>query len=313
MAISIDWVPGFERHPHPSVVGDYTGGPTKLIIHTFEGDPGKMDAAVNLLMGRDSGIYHILIDLNEQRIVQLMPLNKACSALVNGPDPVETNKDSAIQICIVDRAKNMPDLSEDKLQFFGENVIATLKTYVPDINLDHVLQFFGEGAGFIVAAVDAPQRLSIADWDNFDGVCGHQHVPDGNDHWDPGGLNVLRAVNYAKTKLQNQGTVIGVGAPLGNIDVTTPLGNGQIHISGWAFDPDKSADSIDVHIYINGMFAAATHAGNSRSDINQVFNIAGDHGFDCIVNIPFKVTIDAYAISQGNPLIKRVENLVVTV
>lgn len=32
-------------------------------------------------------------------------------------------------------------------------------------------------------------RLTPAEWDRYDGVLGHQHVPDTNTHWDPGALD----------------------------------------------------------------------------------------------------------------------------
>ncbi len=310
MAITIDWVPGFDRRPHNSYVGEYTGGPVKLVLHTFEGYYGNMEGAVALMMGRNTGIYHILVDLETRWIVQLMPLNAACSALVH-PDNVETNKDSAIQVCILGKAENMPAATEEQLKWLGEAVFATLKTYVNDINLDNISFFYGQDCGWTLASVDAPQRFTSEQWDNFSGVCGHQHVF-GNDHWDPGGLNVIRAVNYAKTKLENQGSVIGVGAPLGNIDVVTDVGNGKVRIAGWGFDPSRPGDSIDVHLYINGMLAAGVRADKEREDINTFFNIPGNHGFDAIVSIPIKITVDAYGISDTNSLLKRIEAQVTT-
>jgi hypothetical protein len=32
-------------------------------------------------------------------------------------------------------------------------------------------------------------RMRPTVWDAFGGVCGHQHVPEGNRHWDPGALD----------------------------------------------------------------------------------------------------------------------------
>ncbi|MFF5445501.1 hypothetical protein [Streptomyces sp. NPDC012888] len=42
------------------------------------------------------------------------------------------------------------------------------------------------------------QRMSLAEWAVFKGHCGHQHVPDGNDHGDPGNMDMLRVIQYAK-------------------------------------------------------------------------------------------------------------------
>jgi hypothetical protein len=50
------------------------------------------------------------------------------------------------------------------------------------------------------SGVSSPARMSDAEWDAFDGWCGHQHVP-GNSHWDPGKLDV-----DAVTRITRPGT-----------------------------------------------------------------------------------------------------------
>jgi hypothetical protein len=36
---------------------------------------------------------------------------------------------------------------------------------------------------------NAPQRLTDGQWEGFNGICGHQHVPN-NTHWDPGAFDI---------------------------------------------------------------------------------------------------------------------------
>lgn len=43
----------------------------------------------------------------------------------------------------------------------------------------------------------SPARMSFAEWDAFEGVCGHQHVPE-NDHGDPGALPFAKLIALAK-------------------------------------------------------------------------------------------------------------------
>lgn len=43
----------------------------------------------------------------------------------------------------------------------------------------------------------APQRLSAAAFNVYTGHLGHQHVPEGNDHGDPGNFDMARVLRYA--------------------------------------------------------------------------------------------------------------------
>jgi hypothetical protein len=43
----------------------------------------------------------------------------------------------------------------------------------------------------------AKQRLSVDEWTNFNGICGHQHVPI-NSHWDPGALDIAGLLGLVK-------------------------------------------------------------------------------------------------------------------
>ncbi|MFF4848012.1 hypothetical protein [Streptomyces sp. NPDC001194] len=42
------------------------------------------------------------------------------------------------------------------------------------------------------------QRMPLAEWANFRGHCGHMHVPDGNDHGDPGATRMDLVITYAQ-------------------------------------------------------------------------------------------------------------------
>ncbi|WP_030764718.1 hypothetical protein, partial [Streptomyces sp. NRRL F-2664] len=42
-------------------------------------------------------------------------------------------------------------------------------------------------------------RMTLDEWHNFKGHCGHMHVPDGNDHGDPGNTRMDLVLGYAKT------------------------------------------------------------------------------------------------------------------
>ncbi|MGW0578598.1 peptidoglycan-binding protein [Streptomyces sp. NPDC002920] len=43
----------------------------------------------------------------------------------------------------------------------------------------------------------SPARMTFAQWNSFEGWCGHQHVPE-NDHGDPGSMDFARVITLAK-------------------------------------------------------------------------------------------------------------------
>lgn len=58
-------------------------------------------------------------------------------------------------------------------------------------------------------------------------------------------------------------------------------------MEGWAYDPDNSSQSIEVHIYrdgpmsAGGVFVTSCDTDVYRMYINSTYGITGDHGFDC--------------------------------
>ncbi len=67
--------------------------------------------------------------------------------------------------------------------------------------------------------------------------------------------------------------------PFGSIDRVDRKPQG-ISISGWAMDPDVM-NSTDLHVYVDGAFAAAVTGKSERSDIATAFPVYGaHHGFN---------------------------------
>jgi hypothetical protein len=72
--------------------------------------------------------------------------------------------------------------------------------------------------------------------------------------------------------------------PNGNFDDAV-CNSSTSYIVGWAFDPDSSSSSIDVHIYRDGpaggggIFEGVVRADQFRPDVNAAFGITGNHGF----------------------------------
>ena len=90
--------------------------------------------------------------------------------------------------------------------------------------------------------------------------------------------------------------------PVGNVD-----GADCSILSGWAYDPDTSSQSIDVHVYdgVAGDFSrgiTATTANVPRGDVNAAFGITGNHGFSIATPSSLKTgtshTLTFYAIDS---------------
>ena len=127
----------------------------------------------------------------------------------------------------------------------------------------------------------------------------------------------LYAIDYngdGDTQIGATQTVTVTGTqPSGRIDAYTG-GVGQFTLSGWAYDPDATAESIGVQVKIyqsNGTTLYKTEnltADRPRNDVNNTFNITGQHGYSATIAIAdggtYKVKV--YAIDtngDGNPQI----------
>ena len=93
-------------------------------------------------------------------------------------------------------------------------------------------------------------------------------------------------------------------------------GEGAIHVQGWAYDPDASSQSINVHVYFYADSGCTIQYGDvriltanvSRPDVNQAKGITGDHGFaaDIPVSNAGDYWVKLFAIDatgDGNPQI----------
>jgi hypothetical protein len=75
------------------------------------------------------------------------------------------------------------DLTEANLQDIREFIVWA------HTNFGVKLEWPGVQAFSYAQANEFGFRMASRSWDNFAGVCGHQHVPDENTHWDPGALD----------------------------------------------------------------------------------------------------------------------------
>lgn len=207
-AVSDLWLPGYEHDPEPGAGLSVSAGRPKVVLHTTESPRGSFEQVRNLWRGSANwgrGLPHFLAD--GPRIVQLLPLNVGAYTLENAPGGADTNRSGpAIQ---VERCRYAADEMTDEEYRADGKWLADLVRAGVDLDLSQHPRFLGQGDGML-ATYGAAQRMSAAEYEAFNGFCGHQHVPE-NAHWDPGRIDGDRLELVARTNL-------GVTSP-----VTSPI------------------------------------------------------------------------------------------
>ncbi|MCZ2822362.1 hypothetical protein O2V63_18635, partial [Modestobacter sp. VKM Ac-2977] len=104
------------------------------------------------------------------------------------------------------------------------------------------------------------------------------------------------------TTLDCRSVTVVTRLPLGSLDAVTVTGS-TIALHGWALDPDSSAVSSSVHVYVDGVGAVVTADGD-RPDVGGAFPGAGAaHGFSLRTGQldPGVHTVCVYAIDLDTP------------
>ncbi len=154
----------------------------------------------------------------------------------------------------------------------------------------------GRGAAITTASIDRPDVGRAYPW------LGSQH-----------GFNVVIPVTQAPHLVCAYGISVGnggnhllgcafvLGQTVGSLDMST-RGPGTVSLHGWAIDPD-TANSIPIHVYVDGVGAAIGTANVSRPDVARALPGYGNaHGFDITVPVIGNRTVCVYAIStRGKP------------
>lgn len=172
--------------------GNYTmPGITKLLLHTTEGTGWP---------GYDGGLKAPTLTLHPglHKWRQHFPLNGSARAL-RDPDstPVRENRDNVVQVEVIGFA--------DKSPYWDDWTLSAIADLWAFLNLEW-------GTPLTVATKWVPptpwgtddQRMTSAEYDAFEGLCGHEHAS-GNDHRDPGKPEVQIIASLAKQKTSTVG------------------------------------------------------------------------------------------------------------
>lgn len=154
-----------KSYPLPGT-SSMTGGGHKIVWHTTEGST----AAGAFGAYKATGAYPHFTLGEDGVAYQHLPLSQYATALQH-IGPYETNRANAIQVEIVGFASESGGWSDRR---YAE--IAALARHIEDkfnVKRDAKVSF------------DHPSRLSGSAFVNYEGHCGHVHVPN-NSHYDPG-------------------------------------------------------------------------------------------------------------------------------
>lgn len=182
-------LPGFESLAASRTAGVYRAGyPWRLVLHRTQG--ATIAGAVSAYLSH-GGWPHVTASYTEQRAVQHIDLFTAARALKNLPGGTETNTLPCVQVELTGFSQD--PMSDAEADWVADRVLAPIVAQVP-IGL-YGPRFWDDdeaaAAGFRLATVGSPIRMTWRDWERFGGICGHQHVPE-NDHWDPGRVPLAR-------------------------------------------------------------------------------------------------------------------------
>lgn len=245
-----DWLDGCERTPIPGV----TGGvwvidlPDRVVLHTTEGD--TIEGAVSTYASSHDA-PHFTVDLARRRKAQHLPLSASSTALAHPSGQPETNRvGKCVQIEIIGRAAQ-PAHTDDELRFLAgllADIQAAGVTFVwtaPEFHAYPPPMSLGT----------EPWRMGIPTWQQFNGICGHQHVPE-NQHGDPGAIDIQRIIALAAGQPQEDDmpkSVLVVDSH-GWVWTLTPgaLHLGRAHVPG----PDDLAHILGLDQFTGGAWLA---------------------------------------------------------
>ena len=169
----------FEGAPSGTYV---EGGPFRGVLHTTQSksySPSKTS-----YYGKTFAPHFTLATVDGVlTMYQHYPIDRSARALEH-KGSIQTNRRSAIQIEIAWRAEEIAALPND--------YVAKLRDWMRWVEAQTGVKrtapvFLGEEA----SGEHSPSRMTGDQWHDFNGWCGHQHVPE-NEHWDPGPVDIAR-------------------------------------------------------------------------------------------------------------------------
>lgn len=239
----VSLLPGYEHDLEQGAGLSVTAGNPHVVIHTTESPRGSYNAIRNLWRGSgnwNKGLPHFLAD--GSRYVQLLPLNVGAYTLENKSGGADTNRSGpVIQVEICGYAND--DFNDVEMNALAKWLADLVKAGIP-LDLSQHPHFYGPNEGIVLARPDAPQRVSAAAFQSFNGFMGHQHAPE-NAHWDPGRLDADRVERIARGYLGDESE-----SEDEDMTVVCTASDGRVFACSGLFKRHLSPDELGGFLYM---------------------------------------------------------------
>lgn len=266
--------------------------PSRIVIHTTE---------TNQLPGYNGGrsAPHFTIGVGDPgsltreplgavRVWQHVSLDRTAYALKHPRGTPETNHMGAhcIQIECVTYVGDQPDHGivgnrgnlPAALTIALAGLVREIITTVGDINTSDLPELWSATRS---SGPNAKQRLTSRQWERFNGICGHQHVPN-NSHWDPGAFDITGFIGLVQGASNGSGATAPTPSVSSTVDwpmlfeegdrgphvvtirsVLQALGHGDFSITD-LYNP-KVAEAVtalqkEEKITVDGIWGPETHS-----------------------------------------------------
>lgn len=178
------WYPEAVRNPATRDGGLFEAGrPYRGVLHTTE-SLSFNPSTTNYGGWHTSYPHFTAVDRSSQVVIyQHIPIDRASRALANPAGGVETNRARSIQIEIVGKAAESQSMAPRLLGALSR----WMRWVEAQTGMSRRAPF--EFRGSEAYGTGGVARMTAAEWNEFDGWCGHQHVPE-NSHWDPGRIRI---------------------------------------------------------------------------------------------------------------------------
>ena len=297
------FLPIAEKKTYPNKAGRVPrrrDAPSRIVIHTTETArlPGYREGSVapHFTIGVGDPGSLPREESGKVRIWQHISLDRTASALKHRSGTIETNHMGAhcIQIeCITyigDQDKAGIVGNKGKFPRALSKALAGLVDEITralgDININIYPETWSASGSY---GEKASQRLTEEQWERFNGICGHEHVPN-NTHWDPGAFDIEEFLGYITTQRPTDpGDIDGEPAPpvpdalelfhVGDSDPRVRIICGVLQALGYGgFTADDLYDSAvagavkqlqgDLGARVDGIWGPTTH-GLARAELME--------------------------------------------
>ena len=138
---------------------------------------------------------HMTINVSNGEIIQHLPFTVDSKGTAT-PAPTSLIDGQTIVVAMIGRSSDTANWSSEWIRFVGSVLTPVMEAF--DIPSNHP-RFFGTTASDVMS-ITGRQRFSPAEWAEFSGICGMQHVPN-TTRWDPGNLNIDGAFEVVKPNI----------------------------------------------------------------------------------------------------------------